>query len=88
MGGYLDLLTGLDLTELSAPTLLVRASESSIGRLPDGSHRPWGLPHDVVEVPGDHFSILEDHAAQTAAALTDWLEGSYLNDRIRQEVDV
>jgi acyl transferase domain-containing protein/thioesterase domain-containing protein len=73
MGTYLDLLGELELIELRAPTLLLRAAESSIGRLRDGSRRPWELPHEVVEVPGDHFSILEDHAASTAAALRSWL---------------
>jgi pimeloyl-ACP methyl ester carboxylesterase/aryl carrier-like protein len=73
MGVYLDLLADLELTELAAPTLLLRGSESSIGRRSDGSRRAWGLPHDVLEVPGDHFSILEDRVGSTAAALEGWL---------------
>lgn len=56
-----------------APTLLVRAAEP----LPGAADRQadWHLPHTVVEVPGNHFTMMEaGHAAGTAQAIHEWLE--------------
>ncbi|MFF7159004.1 beta-ketoacyl synthase N-terminal-like domain-containing protein [Streptomyces sp. NPDC008139] len=66
---------GLD--ALTAPTLLVRASEpigGHQGGAAEGWRVDWALPHDTVDVPGDHFSMIEaEHAAATAAAVDGWL---------------
>jgi hypothetical protein len=32
----------------------------------------WPLPHEVMEVPGDHFTMLEDHSETTAAVIRTW----------------
>jgi polyketide synthase 12 len=59
--------------ELAAPTLLVRAADS-LG--PEGSRRraDWGYEHTAVEVPGDHFTLMEgEFAAGTADAVDSWL---------------
>ncbi|MCL7427743.1 acyltransferase domain-containing protein [Streptomyces sp. YS415] len=59
--------------ELAAPTLLVRAADS-LG--PEGSRRraDWGYEHTAVEVPGDHFTLMEgEFAAGTAGAVDSWL---------------
>jgi thioesterase domain-containing protein len=34
---------------------------------------PWEQPHDLVEVPGNHFTIVERHADTTARAVHNWL---------------
>jgi hypothetical protein len=33
----------------------------------------WSRQHDTVDVPGDHFTVLEEHATTTAKAVRDWL---------------
>jgi thioesterase domain-containing protein len=39
----------------------------------DGWRAAREAPHDRVEVPGDHFTMLDDHVAETAAAVGKWL---------------
>ncbi|MEU6553399.1 type I polyketide synthase [Streptomyces sp. NPDC046915] len=70
MAGYLALYSGWAPAALSAPTLFVRARDELPGTEPPA---PWGLPHAEVTVSGDHFTVLEDHAPTTAAAVHDWL---------------
>ncbi|MFD9697745.1 SDR family NAD(P)-dependent oxidoreductase [Lentzea sp. NPDC059081] len=58
------------------PALLLRAgpTREMLAADPARDWRPrWSLPHDVVDVPGDHDTVLTDHAATTAAAVLDWL---------------
>jgi thioesterase domain-containing protein/acyl carrier protein len=63
-------------TEIATPTLLVRALEAL-----DGSGRPiedrirpsWEGVHHTVDVPGDHWAMLQDRAADTADAVDHWL---------------
>ncbi|MDT3397646.1 beta-ketoacyl synthase N-terminal-like domain-containing protein [Streptomyces sp. B1866] len=71
---------GFDYTvpKILAPTLLVRADEplgAAAGQPGDDGWRvSWELPHTLVDVPGDHFSMLEaDNAAKTAQAVENWL---------------
>ena len=75
MGVHLQLLSEWSFSELSAPVLLVRCSESLPGALADTEWRvaPWGGPE--VEVPGNHFSMMQEHAGATAQAIEDWLGG-------------
>ncbi|WP_261717704.1 type I polyketide synthase [Streptomyces sp. FZ201] len=58
--------------ELTAPTLLVRASEP-IGPTEYRRCAEWGFEHTAIELPGDHFTVMEAHAAETAHAVDDWL---------------
>ncbi|MFF2329802.1 MULTISPECIES: type I polyketide synthase [unclassified Streptomyces] len=70
MAGYLELYAGWKPTALTAPTLFVRAGD----RLPGiEAAEPWSLPHSEITVPGDHFTVLEDHSRTTALALHTWL---------------
>jgi polyketide synthase 7 len=73
MGGYLGLLAGAAPEPVAAPTLLVAAAEPLPG---GGRHGAWPLPHTAVEVPGDHFTVIEEHAGSTAAAVAAWLAGA------------
>ncbi len=84
MGWYLALVEQEGLPEPPAglPTLLVRAAEQPVLRATGG--RPPAPPDGVtatVEVPGDHVSMLTDHAAATAAAVGSWVAAE--EDRCR-----
>ncbi|WP_267887816.1 alpha/beta fold hydrolase [Streptomyces sp. NBRC 109706] len=74
MGGYLRLLDGWaadQVPRLDVPTLLLtaeRGPEAPAARWP-----PWRAVDTVTEVPGDHFSLLENDAPGAAAAVEDWL---------------
>ena len=77
MGGYLRLLADWSPPDVKAPTLLVRAADPVPGWDTDGDWRAaWHCPHSIVDTPGDHFSIIEQHAETTAHAVCDWLRTS------------
>jgi polyketide synthase 12 len=67
--------TSMDRT--GTPTLLVRAAAPLGGPAAEdsGSRTPWEFSSDVttVDVPGDHFTLLGDHAGTTAQAINQWL---------------
>ncbi|GCB43883.1 type I polyketide synthase [Streptomyces sp. NL15-2K] len=74
MGGYVRLFHGWQPTPVQAPTLLLRATEPMFGWSRDGDWRSsWTLPHTAVDTPGNHFSVMEDHAVTTARAVDEWL---------------
>jgi thioesterase domain-containing protein len=72
MGRYLD----LDWTpsDVAAPTLLLRATERLAGWSGTAAdwRSAWKHADSVADVPGDHFTVLEDHAATTARAVAQW----------------
>ncbi|MFJ1593758.1 hypothetical protein ACIOD0_26455 [Kitasatospora albolonga] len=70
MAGYLELYADWRPAALTAPTLFVRAGDRLPGIEAAG---PWSLPHAEVTVPGDHFTVLEDHSHTTALAVDGWL---------------
>ncbi|WKV70087.1 type I polyketide synthase [Streptomyces sp. PCS3-D2] len=75
MGGYFRLLDDWKPPAVRAPVLLVRAS-APLGRpsAEAGDWRSsWATADTVVDVPGDHFSIMEQHVATTGDAVADWL---------------
>ncbi|MEU4377026.1 type I polyketide synthase [Pseudonocardia alni] len=78
MGWYLDLFRTWEPGPTGVATLLVRATEPLAGARDLGDGRDWrstwDFPHDTVDVAGDHFSMLEEHAAPTAAAIEEWIE--------------
>ncbi|MFB6893161.1 SDR family NAD(P)-dependent oxidoreductase, partial [Kitasatospora sp. NPDC056327] len=65
MGRYLDLAG--DPVPVTAPVLLVGT----------GTRRSWPrlstTVQEVLTVPGDHFTVLEEHSAATALAISTWL---------------
>ncbi|MFF1920263.1 type I polyketide synthase [Streptomyces sp. NPDC058221] len=74
MACYLELYAGWEPAALTAPTLFVRAGD----RLPGiGAAEPWRLPHSEITVPGDHFTVLEEHSRTTALAVHAWLSGQH-----------
>ena len=63
---------------VAVPTVLVRAETPTeeMRSIPSGRDwRPcWPLPHDTVDIPGTHFTVLDEDAGTTAAAIRDWVE--------------
>ncbi|WP_192583293.1 hypothetical protein [Streptomyces albicerus] len=33
----------------------------------------WPLPHEFVDVPGNHLTLLQEHARTTASAVREWI---------------
>jgi acyl transferase domain-containing protein/thioesterase domain-containing protein/acyl carrier protein len=76
MGAYFRLFGEWRPTEVKTPTLLVRAGERLFDWSREGDWRSyWELPHTAVDVPGNHFTMMEEHAGTTARAVRDWLSG-------------
>ncbi|KUL39324.1 hypothetical protein ADL15_09920 [Actinoplanes awajinensis subsp. mycoplanecinus] len=74
MGGYVRLFHGWQPGPIAAPTLLVRAGEPMFGWSRDGDWRSsWPLPHRTLDTPGNHFSVMEEHATTTARTVDTWL---------------
>ncbi len=75
MAAYLDLFAKWHPAELETPTLFVRASEALGEPGVSGDWRPdWPLAHNIRDVPGNHFSLMEEHAATLARCLHEWVE--------------
>ncbi|MFD4655569.1 type I polyketide synthase [Kitasatospora sp. NPDC058444] len=66
---------GFRAEEVAAATLVVRASEP-IGEWTreDDWRATWDRPHRTVDVPGNHFTVMMEHGATTAAAVREWLD--------------
>ncbi|PJN27783.1 type I polyketide synthase [Kitasatospora sp. CB02891] len=64
MGRYLDLAGAPE--PVTAPVLLVGTGNRSWPRLST-------TVQEVLTVPGDHFTVLEEHSAATALAISTWL---------------
>ncbi|MFC0599817.1 type I polyketide synthase [Streptomyces palmae] len=76
-GGYLRAFEGWSPVRVDAPTLQVHACQPpnpSPEVLKDDAWRSkWPWPHELVDVPGDHFTIMEAHSESTAEAIQSWL---------------
>ncbi|AXB42467.1 hypothetical protein A4R43_07940 [Amycolatopsis albispora] len=78
MGCYHRLFAHWRPEPIRTPTLLVRASSPFSAELAEtagerGWQSSWALPHSTVDVPGDHFTMLEAHSDSTARTVHDWL---------------
>ncbi|GAA0561511.1 hypothetical protein GCM10010172_50890 [Paractinoplanes ferrugineus] len=71
-GTYVRLLHHWRPEPIATPSLLVTAAEPLPG-LPATWRAARSVPHTRVEVPGDHFSMLNVHARSTAAAVCSWV---------------
>ncbi|MFD7284619.1 type I polyketide synthase [Streptomyces sp. NPDC059863] len=76
-GGYVPVFSDWEPEPVEAPTLYVHATfppgESAALETEDGWEPTWPLPHEDAYVPGDHFTIMEDHSESTALAVRAWL---------------
>jgi len=60
--------------QILTPVLLVRATQPMAGTPADGQWRTsLDFTHTAVDVPGDHFTVLEAHADSTAQAVQEWV---------------
>ncbi|QHA03359.1 alpha/beta fold hydrolase [Streptomyces broussonetiae] len=74
MSRYSDLIQRCMPGALTAPVLFARPEESfATGTGTDDWRAAWPADHEPVDVPGTHFTILEDFAAATAEAVERWL---------------
>jgi thioesterase domain-containing protein/acyl carrier protein len=80
MSWYIRMIGEWDPGALEAPVVLVRPSEPPVSLGQDGPVAPeewqsaWDGAGTVVDVPGNHFTMMESHATATAGALTSWLD--------------
>lgn len=78
LGAYTRMFLGWEPEPVATPTLLVRATrptpEMAAGAEADEWRTSWPLPHTRVDVPGDHFSFLQEHSGTTVAAVRAWLD--------------
>jgi thioesterase domain-containing protein/acyl carrier protein len=74
MAAYLQLVTQLEVLPVACPTLLLRAEEPIGGDPEEDDWQPrWDVPHDIVDVAGNHLSMMDSCADSTAAAISAWL---------------
>ena len=75
MAWYGTLFFAWEQAPTQAPTLLVRASEP-LGPVRDGQdwRSDWEFAKSTVDVPGNHFSMILDHAGTTAHVIDRWIQ--------------
>ncbi|MBI0294153.1 SDR family NAD(P)-dependent oxidoreductase, partial [Streptomyces sp. PRKS01-29] len=74
MGGYLRLFSDWGPTPIGAPILTVKAEESFPGSGEGNDEESaWGATLTRIDVPGDHFTMMEDFAGVAAEAVLNWL---------------
>jgi thioesterase domain-containing protein len=63
---------------ITTPTLLVRAQRPTPAMAaaadPDDWRTSWPAAHEVVDVPGDHLTMMRDHAETTVSAIRTWID--------------
>lgn len=77
---YTELLREWQPEELATPTLVLRPEDAV--PLPPGEETlslaertsVWPLAHESARVPGDHFTMSTEHAAETAEVVLHWLD--------------
>jgi thioesterase domain-containing protein len=76
MGWYTEWVMSWPLRPIAAPTLMLAAEQPMTDGLEGSAWQPvWPFEHDLIEVPGDHFSMLQEHADLVAAQVAAWLDG-------------
>ncbi|MGW7049902.1 SDR family NAD(P)-dependent oxidoreductase, partial [Streptomyces avermitilis] len=67
MGGYFRIFSGWSPPDITTPALFLR------GRDGEQMPPPWGVPHTVLDIQGNHFTMLEQFADSTARHVNEWL---------------
>ncbi|MEV8478456.1 type I polyketide synthase [Streptomyces sp. NPDC051173] len=74
MGGYMRLFSDWGPAPISAPILAVKAEDAFTGSAQGSDEESaYGAGLTRLEVTGNHFTMMEDHAGATAQAVLDWL---------------
>ncbi|MBM4791787.1 SDR family NAD(P)-dependent oxidoreductase [Streptomyces sioyaensis] len=80
MSWYIHIVGAWSPDRLSRPVLLVRSSEPPVSVEQAGElaaeewQASWDGADTVAEVPGNHFTMMEDHAGSTAKTVAAWME--------------
>ncbi|AYF31968.1 polyketide synthase [Micromonospora tulbaghiae] len=76
MAGYFGFFGEWSMKPVKARTVLIRASELVPTDEPPRNEAEWRsswpLEHTVVDVPGDHFTMMTDRIDSTVAAIEEW----------------
>ncbi|WP_217181319.1 type I polyketide synthase [Streptomyces sp. AC495_CC817] len=83
MGRYFQLLDDWVPPPVEAPVLLVRASSPLAEPAPDSDidwRASWPSAHSVLDVPGNHWSMMEQHLKTTVEAVDGWLRRTVKNE--------
>ncbi|KAA9377822.1 SDR family NAD(P)-dependent oxidoreductase, partial [Microbispora cellulosiformans] len=85
MGAYNRLFIGWGPKPLDTPILLLRAVEPLRGTTVDPADPArwqayWPVSHETADIPGDHFTTLEEHAGTTAEAIRTWIGTLHLEE--------
>jgi thioesterase domain-containing protein/short-subunit dehydrogenase/acyl carrier protein len=81
MSWYVKMIGEWEPPQEGTPVLLLRSSEPPVTALEEDGETPppstwqseWVGADRVRDVPGNHFTMMEDHADTTAAAVREWL---------------
>ncbi|MER5791295.1 type I polyketide synthase [Streptomyces sp. NPDC001980] len=76
MGWYCGMYEFWEPRAVETPTLLLRATVPLQGMTDDPSSEEWRAvwpATEVLDIPGDHFTVMEDHLETTTQAVKDWL---------------
>ncbi len=76
MGTYCRLLASWTPRPVSAPVLVIRPTEPIPGADGIDWEGSWSGEHSLIRVPGNHFTMMEDHGAAVARAVHEWLSGT------------
>ncbi|MFF7309034.1 SDR family NAD(P)-dependent oxidoreductase [Streptomyces sp. NPDC008137] len=79
VGAYNRIFLDWDPEPVATPTLLVRALRPTpaMAASADTDHwrTSWPAAHEVADVPGDHLTMMREHAETTAATVRTWIDG-------------
>jgi thioesterase domain-containing protein len=70
MGAYMRMFSKEMPVSIETPSLLIQANEYLSDGTRDGR---WPVTDSTVQVDGNHFTIIEQHAGSTAGAIEKWL---------------
>jgi amino acid adenylation domain-containing protein len=76
VGAYLDLFWDWAPQPVSTPVLQLNAAESPLAAdgATDRGDGGWGSGDERIVVPGNHMSMMNEHAAETARSIEQWLD--------------
>ncbi|MFF2555064.1 type I polyketide synthase [Nocardia sp. NPDC058058] len=77
MGTYNRVFLDWRAAPVRTPIHLLRSETPLPGTRTDGPRdwrAFWPVPHSTTDIPGDHFTVLEEDATSTALALRTWIE--------------
>ncbi|WTW99072.1 acyltransferase domain-containing protein [Streptomycetaceae bacterium NBC_01309] len=79
MGQYQRIFADWKPRPIATPTMAAQGQQPIEGTVIDPEGRwdwraYWPVAHDLVPITGDHFTVLEDHAQDTARAIAAWVD--------------